>query len=98
MDRQEGYYWVKYCKIFQIAQWFKGFWFIIGDNKGKKDSDFEHINEVRIKFPGEIPDQIMTKIKLDSEEFLRPVITYMLREYGVDYDYVVKHPKINGVL
>lgn len=37
------------------------------------------------------------KIKLDSEEFLRPVITYMLREYGVDYDYVVKHPKINGV-
>lgn len=40
----------------------------------------------------------MTKIKLDSEEFLRPVITYMLREYGVDYDYVVKHPKINGVL
>lgn len=40
----------------------------------------------------------MSKIKLDSEEFLRPVITYMLREFGVDYDYVVKHPKINGVL
>lgn len=40
----------------------------------------------------------MNKIKLDSEEFLRPVITYMLREYGVDYDYVVKHPNINGVL
>ena len=40
----------------------------------------------------------MKKIKLDSEEFLRPVITYMLREYGVDYDYVVKHPKINGML
>ncbi len=40
----------------------------------------------------------MAKIKLDSEEFLRPVITYMLREYGVDYDYVVKHPKIKGVL
>lgn len=40
----------------------------------------------------------MPKIKLDSEEFLRPVITYMLREYKVDYDYVVKHPKIKGVL
>jgi len=40
----------------------------------------------------------MSKIKLDSEEFLRPVITYMLREFKVDYDYVVKHPKINGVL
>lgn len=38
------------------------------------------------------------KIKLDSEEFLRPVITYMLREYGVDYDYVVKHPKIKGLV
>ena len=33
----------------------------------------------------------MAKIKLDSEEFLRPVITYMLREYGVDYDYIHKH-------
>lgn len=31
------------------------------------------------------------KIKLDSEEFLRPVITHMLREYGVDYDYILKH-------
>lgn len=38
------------------------------------------------------------KIKLNSEEFLRPVITHMLREYGVDYDYVVKHPKIKGLL
>ena len=33
----------------------------------------------------------MKKIKLNSEEFLRPAITYMLREYGVDYDYIVKH-------
>lgn len=40
----------------------------------------------------------MPKIKLDSEEFLRPVITYMLREYGVDYDYVKKHPTIKGML
>jgi hypothetical protein len=38
----------------------------------------------------------MAKIKLNSEEFLRPVINYMLREYNVDYDYVVKHPKIKG--
>jgi hypothetical protein len=40
----------------------------------------------------------MAKIKLDSEEFLRVAVTHMLREYGVDYDYVVKNPKINGVL
>lgn len=40
----------------------------------------------------------MKKIKLDSEEFLRPVINYMLRDYGIDYDYVKKHPEINGML
>lgn len=40
----------------------------------------------------------MSKIKLNSEEFLRLVVTYMLREYGVDYDYVVKHPKIKGLV
>lgn len=40
----------------------------------------------------------MKKIKLESEEFLRPVINYMLREYGVDYDYVKKNSKIKGVL
>ncbi len=39
----------------------------------------------------------MKKIKLNSEEFLRPVITYMLREFGVDYDYVVKHQKHNKI-
>ena len=33
----------------------------------------------------------MKKIKLNSEEFLKTAITYMLREYGVDYDYIYKH-------
>ena len=40
----------------------------------------------------------MAKVKLDSEEFLRVAVTHMLREYDVDYDYVVKHPSIKGVL
>ena len=31
----------------------------------------------------------MKKIKLDSEEFLRPVINYMLREFDADYESVV---------
>ena len=39
----------------------------------------------------------MKKIKLDSEEFLRPVINYMLREYNADYESVKKKPIINGV-
>lgn len=39
----------------------------------------------------------MKKIKLDSEEFIRPVINYMLREYEVDYDYVKKHNDIKGI-
>jgi hypothetical protein len=32
----------------------------------------------------------MKKIKLDSEEFLRPVIDYMLREFNADYESVKK--------
>ena len=32
----------------------------------------------------------MKKIKLNSEEFLKPVITYMLREFDADYESVKK--------
>ena len=32
----------------------------------------------------------MKKIKLNSEEFLRPVITHMLREFDADYESVKK--------
>jgi hypothetical protein len=32
----------------------------------------------------------MRKIRLDSEEFLRPVINYMLREFDADYESVKK--------
>lgn len=39
----------------------------------------------------------MKKIKLDSEDFLIPVINYMLREFNADYNYVKKHSEINGV-
>ena len=61
MGRQEGYYWVKYKTGYQIAFW--GYWitnmyawFCIGSEEQYEDSDFEHINEVRIKQPGELPD------------------------------------------
>lgn len=30
-----------------------------------------------------------------SEDHLRDIINFMLREYDVDYDYVVRHPIIN---
>lgn len=39
----------------------------------------------------------MKKIKLDSEDFLKPVVNYMLREFNADYNYVKKHNEINGV-
>ena len=59
MDRQEGYYWVKYKKgPFAIGYWnleYK-FWSTLGNDDSCEDTDFEHINEVRIKQPGEIPD------------------------------------------
>lgn len=61
MNRQEGYYWVKYNNIFEIAEYLKfksknKFWQRVGENDYYNDSDFEHINENRIKFPGELPD------------------------------------------
>lgn len=60
MDRQEGYYWVKYKTGYQIAYYGKYFdkmaWFCTADEEIYFDSDFEHINEVRIKEPGELPD------------------------------------------
>ena len=57
MDRQEGYYWVKYISgVITIAYWYDNFWSTIGTDENWKDSDFEHINEIRIKEPGELPD------------------------------------------
>ena len=59
MDRQEGYYWVKFRGVFIIAYYninIPNPWNIIGYTSFFKDSDFEHINEVRIKKPGELPD------------------------------------------
>lgn len=36
------------------------------------------------------------KILLNSEEFLKPVINYMLREYNADYESVKKKPIIKN--
>ena len=62
MDRQEGYYWVKYRDKFEIAEFIQedgmqsAFWCRIMDEGTYNDSDFEHINENRIKEPGELPE------------------------------------------
>jgi hypothetical protein len=58
MDRQEGYYWVKgiWSTKHTIAYWDGNIWLTIDSTLVRKDSDFEHINEVRIKEPGELPD------------------------------------------
>lgn len=64
MGRQEGYYWVKYKGEFKIAKYsifklyktIKPYWFVCCDPTYLQDSDFEHINETRIKHPGELPD------------------------------------------
>ena len=58
MERQEGYYWINYLKEFRIAYWseFNCKWNLSGSINTYDDSDFEHINEVRIKYPGELPD------------------------------------------
>ena len=40
----------------------------------------------------------MKKIKLKSEEFIIPVINYMLREFDADYESVKKKPIIKKIL
>lgn len=60
MNRQEGYYWIKHPNNdkHELAYWEYAIdvWFLICDKKAYQDSDFEHINENRIKQPGELPD------------------------------------------
>jgi len=60
MDRQEGYYWVKHYNKFEIARWNillgEVFWTLTYSDSLHQDSDFEHINEIRIKEPGELPE------------------------------------------
>lgn len=60
MDRQEGYYWVKrYNHKHEIAYYHLNLpnpWSLNGYTAHFTNSDFEHINEVRIKNPGELPD------------------------------------------
>lgn len=59
MDRQEGYYWVKQVGLkHEVAYWNPKLteWDLVGEPFPSQDSDFEHINEVRIKEPGELPD------------------------------------------
>jgi len=63
MKRQEGYYWVKSKHgTFFISLWEvdnlsgDGVWRLAGNNYVYHDVDFEHINDVRIKQPGELPE------------------------------------------
>ena len=58
MDRQKGYYWVKQLtSLKHEIGYFNGwYWFLTIDDITFQDSDFEHINEVRIKQPGKLPD------------------------------------------
>jgi len=56
MDRQEGYYWVKYGVRFIIAEWDGELWYTTEYLEPMEDISFGFINENRIKSPGEIPD------------------------------------------
>jgi len=58
MDRQEGYCWVKelgYSKH-EIGYWNGTYWSLMEESEIYQNSDFEHINENRIKEPGELPE------------------------------------------
>ena len=60
MERQEGYYWVKLNRDskHEIGRYNSEFryWSLTGTDGFWKTTDFEHINENRIKQPGELPD------------------------------------------
>ncbi len=60
MNRLEGYYWVKYKNEYLIAKWLcasqKCVWVIGGNINPDNDKYIKHINENRIKEPGELPD------------------------------------------
>jgi len=63
MDRQEGYYWVKHPNEIkhQVGHYQDNSWYIAGVLISYEDQDFEHINEVRIKQPGELPELYKNK-------------------------------------
>lgn len=63
MERQEGYYWIKYDGDYVIGYCrMCGMGYMVWDILNKpdelilRDSDLDHINENRIKQPGELPD------------------------------------------
>ncbi len=55
MERQEGYYWVKQDG-FMIAEYKYGSFWLTMDEVEYNETDFEFINENRIKQPGELPE------------------------------------------
>lgn len=56
MERQEGYYWVKYRGVYTVCYFGGRTWSCHWDEDAINDIDFEFINEKRIKAPGELPD------------------------------------------
>ena len=58
MERQEGYYWVNWYGAFQIGKYdpILDAWYFTGNKYSYKDTDFDFINENRIKAHGELPD------------------------------------------
>jgi len=52
-ERKPGYYWLKSFGEWGIGEWYassrSAMWFIPGDEDAKQDSDFDEIDENRIK-------------------------------------------------
>lgn len=48
VDRKEGYYWVSFGRVFEIASWYNSSWWLFGYIEGLKDSDFKEIDERQI--------------------------------------------------
>lgn len=60
MTRKSGYYWVKYCGEFVVAEYLNDSdksWYMAGVSLSFYDSDFDQINETRILSPDEVSDE-----------------------------------------
>ena len=50
MDREAGYYWVRFTdEEYEVALWKDGYWSVINEICRWHDRDFEKIDEKRIK-------------------------------------------------
>ena len=76
MKRENGYYWVKYGRSWEVATYKDGSWWLCGKDYYFQDDDFKEINEIRIINP-------MSKRVITEEEKERVILLWNKGKYSV---------------